>query len=194
MRITTDWVCHDGRLGYLAWPERAATPLPAVLVIQEIWGVDTHIQDVTVRLASAGYAAFALDLYATNGRRPESMTVERIAEVQAFTNTLPRTAWANPAERDAELAKLPEAPAHADRGDLQGAVRRNRVSRPVCAASRGRNGLPAPELPRGIQKVIAGIVEGLRKDARPRLARSHRQIWPGIRGLVAAIRSGLQFR
>ena len=54
MRITTDWICHDGRLGYLAWPERAATPLPAVLVIQEIWGVDAHIQDVTARLASAG--------------------------------------------------------------------------------------------------------------------------------------------
>jgi hypothetical protein len=28
MRIATDWVCHDGHLGYLAWPERAATPLP----------------------------------------------------------------------------------------------------------------------------------------------------------------------
>jgi carboxymethylenebutenolidase len=108
MRITTDWVCHDGRLGYLAWPERAATPLPAVLVIQEIWGVDAHVQDVTVRLASAGYAAFALDLYATNGRRPESMTVERIAEVQAFMNTLPRATWMNPAERDVELAKLSE--------------------------------------------------------------------------------------
>jgi carboxymethylenebutenolidase len=108
MRITTDWICHDGRLGYLAWPERAATPLPAVLVIQEIWGVDAHIQDDTVRLASAGYAAFALDLYATNGRRPESMTVERIAEVQAFMNTLPRTTWTNPAERDVELAKLSE--------------------------------------------------------------------------------------
>jgi hypothetical protein len=36
------------------------------------------------------------------------MTVERIAEVQGFMNSLPRTTWMNPAERDAELAKLTE--------------------------------------------------------------------------------------
>jgi len=106
MRITTDLVCHDGHLGYLAWPDCAPTPLSGVVLIQEIWGADAHIQDVAVRLASTGCATFAPDLYATNGRRPESMTVERIAEVQGFMNSLPRTTWMNPAERDAELAKL----------------------------------------------------------------------------------------
>jgi carboxymethylenebutenolidase len=107
MPVATDWVHHDGHLGYLAWPDRAATPLPAVVVIQEVWGVDAHIQDVARRLAAAGYAALAPDLYATDGRRPESMTADRVAEVQAFMSSLPATAWANPAMRDAELAKLP---------------------------------------------------------------------------------------
>ena len=68
MPTKTDWVQYDDQRGYLAWPERATAPLPAVLVIQEVWGVDAHIQDVTRRLASAGYAAFAPDLYEVNGQ------------------------------------------------------------------------------------------------------------------------------
>ncbi len=40
--------------GFLAHPARVRDPLPAVLVLQEIWGVDSHIQDVAVRFAAAG--------------------------------------------------------------------------------------------------------------------------------------------
>ena len=36
---------------------------PAVIVIQEIFGVDPHIQDVTTRLADAGYFAVAPELF-----------------------------------------------------------------------------------------------------------------------------------
>ena len=109
MPAKADWVRYEGHLGSLAWPERAAVPLPGVVVVQEIWGVDAHIQEVARRLASAGYAALAPDLYATGGQRPDSKSAERIAEVRGFMNSLPATAWADPAARQAELAKLPPA-------------------------------------------------------------------------------------
>jgi carboxymethylenebutenolidase len=37
--------------------------LPAVVVVQEWWGLDDHIKDVTRRVASAGFVALAPDLY-----------------------------------------------------------------------------------------------------------------------------------
>ena len=47
--------------GYLALPEVASGP--AVIVIQEWWGLVGHITDVVDRLAAAGFVAFAPDLY-----------------------------------------------------------------------------------------------------------------------------------
>jgi carboxymethylenebutenolidase len=105
----TEWVRFREHLGYLARPERAASPLPGVVVIQEIWGVDAHIEDVTQRLAAAGYAALAPDLYAEQGQRPEALGRERIQEVQAFMNGLPASAWMDPTARAAALAQRPEA-------------------------------------------------------------------------------------
>jgi carboxymethylenebutenolidase len=78
------------------------------LVIQEVWGVDAHIQDVTRRLASAGYAALAPDLYDSGGQRPEVLTADRIVDVQLFMDSLPVADRMNPAVRDAALGKLPE--------------------------------------------------------------------------------------
>lgn len=95
--------------GYLAQPARVETPLPAVLVIQEIWGVDGHIQDLTERFATAGYVALAPDLYARGGRRPHALGAERVEAVKAFLDTLPPAAWMNPGERDRALAALPAA-------------------------------------------------------------------------------------
>jgi len=54
----------DGQtlVGYLARPE-SVDPLPAVVVIQEWWGLNEHIRDVTRRLAGEGFVALAPDLY-----------------------------------------------------------------------------------------------------------------------------------
>ncbi len=109
MPVVTDWVRYQDHLGYLAVPERAGGPLPAVLVIQEIFGVGPHIEDVTRRLAAAGYAALAPDLYAVDGARPAPLAVDRMTEVQAFLGSLPTAAWTDPELRNAELAKRPEA-------------------------------------------------------------------------------------
>jgi carboxymethylenebutenolidase len=48
--------------GYLARPADDA-PRPAVLVIQEWWGLDEHILDLTRRFAEEGYVTLAPDLY-----------------------------------------------------------------------------------------------------------------------------------
>ena len=47
--------------GYLALPEGGGGP--GVIVIQEWWGLTTHIAEVTRRLAAHGFVALAPDLY-----------------------------------------------------------------------------------------------------------------------------------
>lgn len=48
--------------GYLAAPA-GPPPHPAVFVIQEIFGVNPHIRDITERFARAGYVAVAPDIF-----------------------------------------------------------------------------------------------------------------------------------
>jgi carboxymethylenebutenolidase len=48
--------------GYLARPEGGGRR-PAVIVIQEWWGLNDHIRDVTRRFAGEGFVALAPDLY-----------------------------------------------------------------------------------------------------------------------------------
>ena len=53
----------DGRMGaYLARP-RDDTPRPGVIVWMEIFGVNSHIRDVTERVAREGYVALAPDFF-----------------------------------------------------------------------------------------------------------------------------------
>ncbi len=109
--LIKEWVRYGDRqqhLGYLTYPARAQLPLPAVLVIQEAWGVDRFIESVSHRLALAGYAAFAPDLYAVEGARPPLLTRERVAELQGFVNELPPGVWQDQAKRDAAIEALPE--------------------------------------------------------------------------------------
>src|SRR5208337_3207810 len=109
MAIKGEWIRYGEGSGYFAKPERAAAPLPGVLVIQEIGGVNTQIEDVTRRVAAAGYAALAADLFAVDGKRPEALTKERIAEAFGFSARLPPGTMFDPASREVELAKLGEA-------------------------------------------------------------------------------------
>ena len=53
---------------YLAQPS-AGGARPAVIVVQEWWGVDDHIKDVASRFAAAGYFAVAPDLYSRQGHK-----------------------------------------------------------------------------------------------------------------------------
>src|ERR1700720_1153204 len=51
----------DEAYGYLALP--ASGSGPGVIVIQEWWGLTTHIAHMADRLAGEGYVALAPDLY-----------------------------------------------------------------------------------------------------------------------------------
>ena len=112
MRLETSWVsfASDGRAcaAFHARPAVTAERLPGVLLIQEIWGVDEHIQDLAGRFATAGYAALAPDLYSPGGR-PAALEPGRVAAVKAFLNSLPPGSWWDEAARQDALARLPEA-------------------------------------------------------------------------------------
>ncbi|KEO82593.1 dienelactone hydrolase family protein [Tumebacillus flagellatus] len=93
---------------YTARLENAKTPLPVVVVIQEIWGTDEHIRHVARRFAEAGYLAVAPDLYAEGGKRKPGLEENRIEAAKKFLDSLPHGAWFDEEQRAAELAKLPE--------------------------------------------------------------------------------------
>ena len=106
--IKGQWIDYEDQRGYFAFPENAETPLPAIIVIQEIGGVNNHIEDVTRRFAAAGYAALAPDLFVVDGKRHPALTPDRIKKAMGLMRLLPPGGWTNQALRDAELAKLPE--------------------------------------------------------------------------------------
>jgi carboxymethylenebutenolidase len=111
MTLKTEWIQFGGEpyKGYFCYAERSPRPLPAVVVLQEAWGVDRHIEDVTRRFAEAGYAAIAPDLFTKNGERPPALTTARLSEARGFLDGLSPTVWGDRMLRDLELATRPEA-------------------------------------------------------------------------------------
>lgn len=55
-------------VGYIAKPKGAKANGPVVYVIQDWNGVDYHEKEVCVKLAQAGYTAFAIDIYGKDVR------------------------------------------------------------------------------------------------------------------------------
>ena len=54
----------DGAVkAYAAYPMHTRPNVPSVVVIMAIWGVDAQLRDIVRRLARAGFAAIAPDLY-----------------------------------------------------------------------------------------------------------------------------------
>jgi carboxymethylenebutenolidase len=84
----------DGSIpAYRAMPDKAG-PFPTVLVVQEVFGVHEHIQDLCRRLAKIGYYAIAPDLYARQG------DPSKISNVQELIKTI--------------VAKVPDAEVMSD--------------------------------------------------------------------------------
>ncbi len=54
--------------GFLARPD-TAQPRPAIVVIQEWWGLNDHIKEIAQRFAREGYVALAPDLYSRAGHQ-----------------------------------------------------------------------------------------------------------------------------
>jgi carboxymethylenebutenolidase len=73
----------DGEIpAYRAQPA-SGTNFPTILVIQEIFGVHEHIQDVVRRLAKLGYLAIAPELFVRQGDVSKLSSVEEIRAVVA---------------------------------------------------------------------------------------------------------------
>src|SRR5919107_127710 len=91
--------------GYLALPEGEG-PFPAVIVIQEIWGLVDHIRDVARRFANEGYVALTPDLY--TGEWREVMSPERIAAGMAFLRNAPQEVQRDPTKLESALSERPQ--------------------------------------------------------------------------------------
>jgi carboxymethylenebutenolidase len=72
---------HDGEMpAYRACPLDGKS-LPVVLVVQEIFGVHEHIQDICRRLAKLGYLAIAPELYARQGDVSKMTDIREVMKV-----------------------------------------------------------------------------------------------------------------
>lgn len=90
--------------GYLAKPDGSG-PFPAVVVIQEWWGLNRHVKDVAERFAGAGYVALAPDLYRgqvaaePDEARKLAMELDRphaVRDIQGAVNYLVSQAYVAP--------------------------------------------------------------------------------------------------
>lgn len=106
--ITTEMVTFaangDEAPGYLARPTGDG-PFPGVVVIQEWWGLEEHIQSVTERFAQMGFVALAPDLYRgevaeePDDARRLAMALERdqaLVDIQGAANYLLDQAFVEP--------------------------------------------------------------------------------------------------
>ncbi|MCY0909697.1 MAG: dienelactone hydrolase family protein [Sulfobacillus thermotolerans] len=111
MKLQTQWITIEDQglpmSAYQAKGERQSEGAPAILVIQEIWGPDEHIQDMANRYAEAGYLALAPDLYSKGGR-PAALAFDRIEAVKRFFDTLPQQAWMDENLRQQYLNAYPD--------------------------------------------------------------------------------------
>ncbi len=102
----------DGSIpGYRAMPDTGG-PFPAVLVVQEVFGVHEHIKDICRRLAKAGYFAVAPALYARQGdvagmsdTKQIMQVVAKVPEPQVASDLDATAAWAKSTGK-ADISKL----------------------------------------------------------------------------------------
>lgn len=69
--------------GALFLPDGAARA--GVIVVPDVWGLAPHYEQIAAKLAAAGYAALAVDLY-TRGEAPQTYGPQRVGE---FIQALP---------------------------------------------------------------------------------------------------------
>lgn len=71
--------------GYLARPAApSSTPLPALVVVHEWWGLNDNVRMMTRRLAGEGYVALAVDLY--GGRNADAPAAARALMTESLAN------------------------------------------------------------------------------------------------------------
>jgi len=115
--ITTDTQClvagevkipvQDGEIpAYRAMPA-SGSDFPVVLVVQEIFGVHEHIQDICRRFAKLGYLAIAPEMFARQGdvskisdiQQIISKVVSKVPDAQVMSDLDATVAWAGKAAK-----------------------------------------------------------------------------------------------
>jgi len=93
---------HDGEIpAYRAMPATGG-PFPVVLVVQEIFGVHEHIQDICRRFAKLGHLAVAPELFARQGDPSQigdiqtiiATIVAKVPDAQVMSDLDATVAWA----------------------------------------------------------------------------------------------------
>jgi carboxymethylenebutenolidase len=83
--------------GFVAWPDAAEEPRPAVILIHEWWGLNDNIREMARKFAAEGYVALAVDLYAgQSAGTPEqsrALMEQALADEHAIADNL-RQAYA----------------------------------------------------------------------------------------------------
>lgn len=100
MGTLAGWVRIGEIPAYRAQPETNG-PLPIVLVVQEIFGVHPHIQEICRRFAALGYLAIAPELYARQGdvagmtdhNEIREKVVSRVPDAQVMGDLDAAVAW-----------------------------------------------------------------------------------------------------
>jgi dienelactone hydrolase len=95
-------------VGFAAWDDTAKAKRPGVIIVHEWWGHNQHARNQAMRLAKAGYVAFALDMFG------KGKLAKHPADAQAFVAEAtkdPAVARARFEAGLAELKKLPQVDA-----------------------------------------------------------------------------------
>ena len=73
--------------GYFVFPADMVTPLPAVIVIHDWYGLDDHMRDTAARLAAEGYIVLAVDLF--HGKTADGVSGARSLMQEVLENPEP---------------------------------------------------------------------------------------------------------
>lgn len=109
MPVITEWVNYGENEKYRAYVARMSEvkdPVASVLVIQEIWGLNDHIEDVTRRIAKAGYVAVAPDIFWRHGQRIDGFEQEKLDAASNYVNLVPSSIWRDPEKRQQSFIEL----------------------------------------------------------------------------------------
>ncbi len=93
---------------YAALPRSATVATPGIVVTMHIWGVDTSIRDFVRRLAKAGFAAIAPDLYGRLGA-PTGDGATDFSVFRPFAGKLDRQQTASDLRSGAQWVKTRQA-------------------------------------------------------------------------------------